>query len=189
MSYSYPTNFEIEIDREPLTRYLRAQHQMIWFYLMLVGGLFAGSMSAANYYESHVSLPWTTILWPVGWRFLCIVLALQLLGAIGYMLSVRTVSTYVESLLVSVEGPFLRIRKSVGGVEHDRKIHFRLLHIYSTKQDARMKKLGISTPVMTTSVSLQPTRTIDRTIEVPGVKDCLKVRDMLSEIDNQRENT
>lgn len=185
MSDSYPANFEIEIDREPLTRYLRAQHRMVWFYLMLVVGLFAGSISATKYYETHAALPWTTILWTVGWRFLCIVLALQLLGMIGYVLSIRTVTTYVEGLLLAVEGSFLRIRKSLGGVEQDRKIHFRLLLIYSTKQDARMKRLGISTLVMTASVGLEATRSI----EVPGVKDCLKVRDMLSEIDGNRENT
>ena len=185
MSDSYAENFEIEIDREPLTRYLLAQHRMAWFYVMLFVGVCVASISATDYFAAHAALPRTAIFWAVGWRFLCIVVAFQLVGVIGCMLSARTVTTYVECLLLAVEGPFLRVRKCVVGVERDRKFHFHLLLIYSTKQDTRMKKLGISTLIITTSVGADATRTI----EVPGVKDCLKVRDMLSEIDRQRENT
>ncbi|HEY0009584.1 MAG TPA: hypothetical protein VGB55_12730 [Tepidisphaeraceae bacterium] len=185
MSDSYPANFAIEIDREPLTRYLRAQHRSGWFFFMLVAGLFFGLIWATRYYENHVSLPWTTILLAAVWRVLGIVLALQVLGVIGYVLSVRTIPEYVNSLLLSVEGPFLRIRNRVAGVEQDRKIHFRLLHIFSTKQNARMKRHGISTLMITLSTGQEGTRTI----EVPGVKDCLKARDMLAEIDSHRENT
>ncbi|MDB5327486.1 MAG: hypothetical protein JWM57_3055, partial [Phycisphaerales bacterium] len=106
-------------------------------------------------------------------------------GLIGYVLSVRTIPTYVDTLLLRVEGPFLRVRKRVAGIEQDRKIHFRMLHVYSTQQTAGMKKLGISTLAITTSVDQQS----NRTISIPAVKDCLKIRDMLAEIDNQRENT
>ena len=185
MSDAYPANFEIEIDREPLTRYLRAQHRTAWVFLMLFVGVCAGLISASKYLETHAALPLTANCWPAGWRCLCYVIGFQLVGLLGYVLSVRTVKTYVDRLLLAVEGPFLRIRKRVGGVERDRKFHFRLLLVYSTKQDARMKKLGISTLVITTSAGAE----MNRTIEVSGVKDCLKVRDMLSEIDSQRENT
>ena len=146
---------------------------------------FAGIVATSDCFEMHAALPWTANLWTAGWRFLWIVLGSLLVGVIGYGLSVRLVRPYVEGLLLAVDGPFLRLRKIVGGIERDHKYHFRLLQVYATKQDALMKKLGIVTLVITTSVGLQATRTI----EVLAVKDCLKVRDMLAEIDSQRENT
>lgn len=181
----YPANFEIEIDRVRLTSYLRSQHRKVWFLVMLVFGVLVGSLSGAKYYENHATLPLTTVLWAVGWRFAAILIACQLLGVIGYLLSARTISAYVNDLMLSVEGPFIRVRKNVGGVQQDRRVHFRLILIYSTKQDAQMKKLGISTLVMTTAAGAEAVGAIT----VPGVKDCLKVRDLLSEIDSHRENS
>ena len=65
----------------------------------------------------------------------------------------------------------------------DRKLHFRSIVDYATTQDSLMRRFGIHALQMATTAGGQNTNLI-----IPGVKDCLRVRDLLADIDRQREN-
>jgi membrane protein YdbS with pleckstrin-like domain len=88
---------------------------------------------------------------------------------------------YADALAVSVEGSFLRIRENVGRLV-DRKIHFRSIVDYSNIQSPMMNRYGIQSLKMNTTSGGQ-----NSTIKIEGIENCLKVRDILSDIDQQRE--
>ncbi|RYD45470.1 MAG: hypothetical protein EOP83_30905 [Verrucomicrobiaceae bacterium] len=89
---------------------------------------------------------------------------------------------HAETLEVSVEGSYLRIRHG-GRSTSDRKIHFRSIVDYDARQSSFMRLFGIHSLFMNTSGGGPGS-----VIVIPGIKDCLQVRDMLSEIDSLREN-
>jgi hypothetical protein len=185
MGDSYPAQFEIEIDREPLKRHLRRRLRAMWcIWMLMLGALVGAVVTRATFLHTNKLVSMSDV-WAAGATILLAVGAFQVLAMIGYLKTRKAIDKRVDRLLLAVEGPFLRIRMGLGGVERDRRIHFRLILSYATKQDESMKNYGISTLVMTTSVGLETTRDI----EVPAVKDCLQVRDMLSVIDSHREDT
>ena len=65
----------------------------------------------------------------------------------------------------------------------DRKLHFRAIVDYATTQDALMRRFDLHALQMTTTAGGPKS-----TLTIPGVKDCLKVRDILSDVDRLREN-
>ena len=111
---------------------------------------------------------------------LCVGLLVALL--LYLMLSHWRAKRLASSLEPSVEGAFLRIRENTLGLR-DQKLHFRSIIDYTMTQDALMRYFGIETLVMTVSGGGPGSG-----IVIHGVKDCLKVRDTLSENDRQREN-
>jgi hypothetical protein len=86
------------------------------------------------------------------------------------------------SLEVSVEGPFLRVRQHLF-VLSDRKLHFRSIVDYAVTQDLLMPYFGIHALQMNTTAGGENTNLV-----IPGVKDCLRIRDLLADIDSRREN-
>lgn len=82
---------------------------------------------------------------------------------------------------VTVEGSFFRIR-TYHFLHTDRKVHFRSIVDYATTEDSFMRYFGIAALELSTMGGGR-----FQTITIPGVKDCLAVRDMLSEIDRLRE--
>lgn len=99
-----------------------------------------------------------------------------LLGLAYYLIWGKTRSLKRASeYSAQVEGPFLRI---IDG-RADRKIHFRQIGDYEAIRDKKAPELGmirLRTNGMTATIS-----------QLNGIKDVLSVRDMLAEVDAERE--
>ena len=182
MSDPYPETLNIEIDRNRLRNYLRTKWLLSWvFGLGIFGGLIGFACIAGAIERGFDS-------WLAGLTFAAKVVVLSLGGTtflallFYFMLSHRLAARFAASLQVSVEGAFLRIRQHTN-VMSDRKLHFRSIVDYATTQDSLMRRFGIHALRMATTAGGQNTH-----LYVPGVKDCLKVRDLLADIDGQREN-
>jgi len=183
MTDPHPHDLEIEIDRNRLRAYLRAQSLVIWALLFSFLGIICGLSSVAKDLEQGVHT-WSSMLTTaataigIGWG-----LGLLVASACYFVFNHRMTGRFADELRISVEGPFLRIRQRLA-VATDRKLHFRAIVDYAVVQDPFMRLFDIHSLQMTTTGS-GPTSIIN----VPGVKDCLKARDTLSEIDGLRENT
>ena len=182
MSDQYPDTLNIEIDRDRLRSYLRTKWLLSWVLgLGFFGGMIGfASVGAAIERGSHS--------WQAGVTFAAKSIALSLgsttlLALLLYViLSHRLAARFAASLQISVEGAFLRIRQHTS-VMSDRKLHFRSIVDYATIQDSLMRRFGIHALQMATTAGGQNTN-----LTIPGVKDCLRVRDLLADIDRQREN-
>ena len=183
MTDPHPANFEIEIDRERLRKYLRAKWLLLWLALLgFFGALFglaaaSGRINQANMMSSNqiavllVKGPAVGLAVGAGAAGLCYLL-----------FSHRLAGRIASSLGVSVEGPFIRIRQSAES-RTDRKLHFRSIVDYSCVQGRLRCLLGIESLHLTTSAGGQHSFLV-----IHAVKDCLRVRDLLAEIDSLREN-
>jgi hypothetical protein len=182
MSDSYPDHFTIEIERERLRTYLRTKYLLSWVLCLgFFGGLFGlASMSAV--FERGIE----------SWRAGVVLVAMSIAIGVGassvialflyLLLSHRLASRYAASVELSVEGAFLRIRQHTY-IRSDRKLHFRSIVDYAATQDLLMRRFGLHALQMTTTAGGPTSR-----INVPGVKDCLRVRDLLADIDQKREH-
>ena len=182
MSDQYPSTLNIEIDRDRLRNYLRVKWLLAWvFPLSFFGGLFGfGSINKALDH-GIVSRTDAVLLFLRG-AGTGIGIALLVALFLYLLLSHRLASRLAGSLEVSVEGAFLRVRQHAS-VMSDRKLHFRSIVDYATTQDFLMRYFGIYALQMATTAGGQNSNLI-----IPGVKDCLSVRDLLADIDRQREN-
>ena len=183
MSDSYPVNLTIEIDRPLLRRYLRVK----WFLLLAAFPLLFGFIGFLSYMERipyEVMLKGETILFVL--RVLAISFGSSCLATVVlyFLFGHRLAARYAESLAVTVEGPFLRIREH-GALLIDRKIHFRSIHDYSTVQGRLLRRFGMYALYFTTTGVRAPGYGVNMIV---GIKDCEKVRDMLADIDRLREN-
>ncbi len=86
-----------------------------------------------------------------------------------------------KTSLVKVEGPYLRIQ-SGGPVVTNQLLHFRAIVDFTVIEDPQMQKRGIQ------ALSLGTTSGEGDPFELPGIKNCLEVRNMLAEIDAARED-
>jgi len=182
MGDPYPSHFEIDIDRDRVRKYLRAK----WFFSWIVAlGLFGAVFALAPAGKSIEGdlKPWAEVL-AVFAGSMAIGLVLGcLIGAVLYLLfSHWLAATYANSLVVAVEGPFLRICEN-WGIRTDRRLHFRAIVDYAIQQGPLRRRFGIESLIMTTTGHGSTA-----TISIPGIKDGLKTRDMLSEVDRLREN-
>ena len=184
MSDSYPDQIVIEIDRPRLQTYLRIKWFLSW--MAGVGGL-AGIIAIAPL-GAAIERGIHSHSWRTGVAMAASTVAIgfgvaSLLALLLYLLlSHRRAARFAASLEVSVEGAFLRIRQHDTTLS-DRKIHFRAIVDYATTQGPLRRRFGLHTLEMTTTAS-----GLQSIIRLPGVKDCLRVRDLLAEIDHQREN-
>ncbi len=183
MSDQYPSTLSIEIDRDRLRTYLRVK----WYLCCAVPlSLFGGMFGLAAVFDKSVHRVATsggaTVLLAVKALGIGIGLALLIALFCYFIVSHRIASRFAATLEVTVEGTFLRIRQHTI-VMSDRKLHFRSIVDYATTQDLLMRYFGIHALQMATTAGGQ-----NATLIIPGVKDCLKVRDLLAEIDRQREN-
>lgn len=182
MTEPHPQEFELEIERDRLRAYLRFKWFAWWIAALSALGIGFGLSSVAKTLDQGLQ-PWDAMLILVvraigiGWGA-----GLLLAGVLYFAFSRRLADRFADELRVSVEGPYLRIRQHVV-VATDRKLHFRAIVDYAAIQDPLMRWFGIHALQMTTAGGGATAM-----ITVPGVKDCLEARDMLSEIDCRREN-
>ena len=183
MSDSYPESFTIEIEREKLCRYWR------WYWLLQLGGVcaFLGSMlgmawaTGPERRDEIESMADVAVALAAGIGT-GLVSALLVVGIVYVLFIHRQTKRFVESIEVSVEGPFLRMRQG-RLVIRDRKLHFKAIVDYSYIQEPLMRVCGLSGMLLTTTAGGQHSA-----IRLKGVKDALAVRDMLSEVDRLRED-
>ena len=177
----YPATLNIEIDRPRLKTYLRFNWYRWWLVpLVLIGGVIgfstiANALNAGELQRSEI--PWI-ILRHVG---VGMATGAALATLCYFVFSHFTAARYADSLEVSVEGPFLRVRQHFV-TRSDRKLHFRSIIDYATTQDFLMRLLGIEALLMTTTAAGP-----SAFLSIPAVKDALGARDLLADIDRLRE--
>ena len=183
MDDSYPANIDFEFDRDQLRKYLRTQYFCGW-----LGGIgfFGGLLSLpiiAGAFERHLFEGLNTAaLFALGTAVIAFVATLTVVFSLYLIFSHRVAARISESSRLSVEGPFLHLYQN-GAAMHDRKLHFRSIVDYAIVQDRMMRRFGIACLQMNTTAGGATSL-----VRVLGVKDCLKVRDELAEIDRLREN-
>lgn len=182
MTDPYPSTLNIEIDRDRLRKYLRVKWLWMWTYPLSFFGILFGFAACAGALDDGITSRSDALLLVAR----CIATGIgisALIALVCYLIfSHRIASRLAASLEVSVEDAFLRVREHAR-VMFDRKLHFRSIVDYAVTQDSLMRYFGIHSLVMTTTAGGQNTNLI-----IPGVKDCLQVRDLLADIDRQREN-
>lgn len=182
MSQTYPEIINFEINRTQLERYMNRIGLYLISFLFLFLGFFIGlchSIGAAkdlNFKSKDELFLFLTVRMSI-----CVAITIVVIFCF-YVLGIRKHSKrYAATLDVSVEGSFLRIREYSKGLV-DRKIHFRSIVDYSNIQSPMMTRYGIQSLKMNTTSGGQYSA-----ITILGIEDCLKVRDILSDIDQQRE--
>jgi hypothetical protein len=182
MSDSYPDHFAIEIERERLRKYLRTKYLFSWVLCLgFFGGMF-GLASVGKAFDRGIE-SWQAVVVLVSKSIGIGIGASSLAALFLYLLlSHRLASRFASSVELTVEGAFLRIRQHTY-VRSDRKLHFRSIIDYAVTQDFLMRRFGLHAIQMTTIAGGPTSR-----INVPGVKDCLRVRDLLADIDQKREH-
>ena len=183
MSDQYPENLTVEIDRDRLRKYYRARALLVLLGFLLVLGA-ASTIGRVGDRLDKVELKNLTdvILFCVRSFALSIGISTALALLMYFIFCHRSTARRAASLEVSVEGAFLRVRDHEL-ISIDRKLHFRAIVDYATIQGWLMRKCGIHALRMTTTAGGQSS-----TLTIHGVKDCLRMRDILSDIDRLREN-
>jgi hypothetical protein len=184
MSDSYPTSLPIEIDRPQLQKYLGAKWLFAWLMFFLFFGTLFGLTAAVDELKPQ-NHPRRGALLLLFLRDAGLGLGISgILALLCWAIFSRPLAKRIAtSLQVQVEGAFLRVREH-GSARTDRKLHFSAIVDYSTTSDRLMRYFGIKALVMSTTGGGMRSMLI-----IHGVKDCLRVRDMLSEIDHLREKT
>jgi hypothetical protein len=184
MPDSYPEIINFEINRTQLERYNNRIGLYVISLLFMILGVFFGFahiIGAAN--ELHFKSKDELYLFLIVHISICVAITVAAIICF-YVFGVRKHSKrYAATLDVSVEGSFLRIREYSKGLI-DRKIHFRSIVDYSNIQSPMMTRYGIQSLKMNTTSGGQYSA-----ITILGIEDCLKVRDILSDIDQQRERS
>lgn len=184
MTDRHPSTFAIDIDSRALTRYLRAQSLLLALFICCFFGLLFGFSSITEDLDQHT------------FKTIGELVVLLLKGTGGgiliggsvalilYLLFAHIpVAKHAASIRVSVEGPFLHLKQG-SRLRMDRKLHFRSLVDYSTLETPLMRRFGVKSLLITTTGWGGP----QNMLRITGIKDCVKVRDMLAEIDSIREN-
>ena len=185
MSDSYTESFEIEIEREKLCRYWRRQ----WTFMAMMpclglGGFFGLAFSLGGPKDrQNFEFVMEVVIAVATGLGIGLATGIFVLALIYFVFLHRTAKKEADAIHVSVEGAYLRIREGVSSIK-DRKLHFRAIIDYAYFQDSLMRECEIGGIELNTIGRGQ-----DATVRLRGVKNALEVRDMLSEIDRQRENT
>jgi len=179
---THPNKITIEIDRPRLRRYLCANALFPCLILFFIFGVPLSIAPVADTLDHGVfatKMDATLLLFGT----LAKGVAISQLLALAYYFLFRHRATLraADNLEITIEGPFLHIRE-YKSARMDRKLHFRSIVDYATMDGPLMRFFGISALQMTTTGG-----GLNSTITLPGVKNCLAVRDLLSEIDSQRE--
>ena len=169
-------NFDIGIDRDEFIRF----HANMEAYAFRIIGCVIMFFVAAN--SLHRITECTTSFWLL---LLSIPTCFIGGGTIAWLagsLYGRTIARYraarrADQFKVSVEGAFLRIID----LKSDRKIHFRQIVDYQIKDRNASSNIGLLS-MMTTAGGQQ-----NSTIVIPAIQNALETRDLLAEVDAQRE--
>jgi membrane protein YdbS with pleckstrin-like domain len=180
MTDSYPESFPIEIEREKLCRYWRLEALLTLLFFGAFLGTQFGLVSATNRHAMMELDSWITIPLRMGIGLLIgSTIAVVIYGIVGHYLS----RLRVNRLEISVEKQYFHFSEGVF-VRSDRKLHFRSIVDYSCFSGPLMRFCGIEGLMLTTTAGGRYS-----TIRLKGIKNALEIRDVLSEIDAQRENS
>lgn len=183
MPEQYLENFEIEIDRDALYKYLCVKYLGSWIAFLFVPAFLIGMLIIAEATENseYKGIMDVIVITLTGFGIGLFVSGIVFIPS--YFIFIHFMAGKVaKSLTVTVECAFLHIVQE-NYARVDRKLHFRAITDYSTVETRLMRYFGLKALRMTTNgVGL------DSTVQLDGIKDCLKVRDMLAEIDSMREN-
>lgn len=182
MNDPYPTIIDIEIDRDRLRAYLRTRWFLSWVVPLGWMGAFFGFTPVFRLLDKGQSLVGEVLLQAACGIGLGAGVMFALALILYFTFSHWSAARLARSLEVKIDGSFLQIRQQMYMLS-DRKLHFRSLIDYAVNEDFVMRYFGVKTLQMTTAAA--PPHS---TIIIAGIKDCLKVRDLLSEIDRLREN-
>jgi len=182
MSDQYPETLNVEIERDRLLNYLRTKWLLAWALSLSFPGGFIGFASIADALDHGLASRTGAVFVIV--RCIGTGIGISFLIALFcyFAFSHRIASRLASSLTVTVEGAFLRVRHHTA-VLFDRKLHFRSIVDYTVTQDFLMRYFSIYALQMATTAGGQNTNLI-----ILGVKDCLRVRDVLADIDRLREH-
>lgn len=182
----YPQHFTIEIDRENMCRYLRRTWLLVWSLIFGLFGILAGFGAGCEGFRETLLRANSTDWQAAGIflsRFALGVGSAVSLALICYtLLSHRLARKEADALEAHVDGQYLCV-KSGAWIRLDRRLHFRSIVDFACFQGPVMLRFGITgIRIVTMNGGLHGI------IELPAVKDAVKVRDMLAEIDRLRED-
>jgi len=179
----YPENIEIHINRDALRRYLRVKWLLIWMGGLSLFAFLFGMAVLTDVLDNSVGIGIQETIFRIVKGIVEIFLVVEgIATCLYFMFSHHLAARMSKGLRVSVEGAFLRIIQT-GYIRVDRKLHFRSIVDYATVQGRLMRRFGIIALQMATTGGGNQS-----TIQIAGIQDCEKVRDMLAEIDSMREN-
>jgi hypothetical protein len=175
MTTTAPHTFDIAIDRNEFIRH-HARLEALAFSLLFGVIMFFVSLFCHAQIVDETTHSWLPILSLLGCFFTAAVIV-YLLGTLYESTIGRLrASRRADQFKVSVEGAFLRIID----LKSDRKIHFRQIVDYQIK-DRNASDIGLLS-MMTTAGGQQ-----NSTITIPAINNALATRDLLAEVDAQRE--
>ena len=186
MKTTYPETFNIEFDPDELALAFAEGYRatsLMSFATVGIFGWLALFTLPAKYFEEQPSLAI-----PLGLLLLLLFVGCTLLMAgVVWLFAEITLRTYgkrkgaqrAASFSARVEGAFLRIMDG----KSDRKIHFRQIGDYEAllldrKVKSKAGSLQMRCPSMGTTGAM---------LTLHGVKDVIKTRDLLAEVDAERE--
>lgn len=173
----HPETFQISIDHNKLCRYLRLQAILVTSaFFIFFGSLFGFASCTENKTDGEFVI-YCLLRVGVG-ASIGLAIALFLYFVLYHFPSKRQ----ADSVQLRVEGQFLRAREGFL-FRRDRKLHFSAIVDYTCFDGPLMRWCGIAGIAMTTMAGGQ-----SGILKIAGVKDTEKVRDVLSEIDRQRQN-
>ncbi len=184
MKDKYPEVIEFDVERDLLRKFLRKQWFYMWIGLAALPGFFIGLLVALPKQHEHFEYKGILDTMQLVSRGVGtgILISISIAFALYFLTSYRYADRVAKTLRVIVEGPFLRIVQFQQYSTIDRKIHFRAIVDYATVGDDKKKKSDLSILRMTTIGG-----GLHSTIQIAGLSNCEKVRDMLVEIDSIRE--
>lgn len=178
-----PESFEIEIDRGSLEKYYRRQWGQLTYALPCAFGSLIGMMFGIGTPDDRqlasTSEVVTSIIIGVGSG---IVIGCLFASVMYFTFVRKNARKEAMSLQLFVEGPFLRIKQGTSSFQ-DRKLHFKSIIGYAFFQDSMMQACDLEGIRLTTQGGGR-----NSSVDIHGVKDAIRVRDMLCEIDRLRED-
>jgi membrane protein YdbS with pleckstrin-like domain len=182
MPDSYPEIINFEINRAQLERYMnRVGLYTISAAILMLGCMFGFAHIVGATKDLAFKSKNEAYLFLIGRMSICLLITVAFIIFIYIFMIRKHSKRYADALAVSVEGSFLRIRENSGRMV-DRKIHFRSIVDYSNVQSPMMNRYGIQSLKMNTTSGGQ-----NSTITIEGIENSLEVRDVLSDLDQQRE--
>jgi hypothetical protein len=178
MNDTHPKFFEIPLNRPALRGFLRAQGFLLFSVFPGCMGFLIGASRAEDQsrIEKVESLPAILYGSLVGFSYLF------LAGTALYFLFRHFwASRLAATLDVSVDGPYLCIKSNAFFLS-DRKIHFRSIVDYTVVQGGLMRVFGLLALRLSTTIGGP-----NSSITIYGVRDAVRIRDILIEVDRLRE--
>lgn len=195
MTDPYPPCLTVKLDRPRLKRYLRLMWLGLILYLVCFFGFSASLSSAARTMKNERQILQKVVrynrefgrqtelaVYKSGLRTFMIGAAISVGTACGLylLLSHRTAAKIASKMEITIEGPYLRIQNHFG-FNHDQKIHLRSVVAYEVQQTFFQRLCRIHTLRILFSGGQRA-----HFRELYGIKDCLRTRDLLAEIDMLR---